>query len=212
VEGAPAKSWAEVSGVCRFDHSVEFRGLRNKLNAGPAVASVTDATEAETLNHQGEAMTLSEFATFSTAISGLAVTASLIYLALQTHQNAKHTKALIHQGRIGGIREMGLAAADADIASAILFARGESSAPDDVKRFQFASFCAASLYGWQDSYSQHRMGLLDEDIYIQMRSAVAGAMRIPAFRAQWESTIRVPGTKFAAFVDEIIATLPAVRQ
>jgi hypothetical protein len=157
-------------------------------------------------------MTLSDFATFSTALSGLAVTASLIYLALQTHQNAKHTKALIHQGRIGGIRELVLAAADTDIAAAILFARGENSAPEDIKRFQFTSFCAASLYGWQDSYSQHRMGLLDEDIYMQMRSAVTAAMRVPAFRAQWASTIRVPGTKFAAFVDEIIATLPATHQ
>ena len=45
-------------------------------------------------------MTLSDFATFSTAISGLAVTASLIYLALQTHQNAKHTKALILEARM----------------------------------------------------------------------------------------------------------------
>lgn len=157
-------------------------------------------------------MTLSDFATFSTAISGLAVTASLIYLALQTHQNAKHTRALIHQGRIAGIRELVLTAAAPDMASAILIARGESAAPEDVKRMQFGAFCAASFYGWQDSFSQHRMGLLDEDIYLQMRSAVAAAMRYPAFRAQWETSIRVPGTKFAAFVDEIIATLPAAHQ
>ena len=157
------------------------------------------------------AIVASDFATFSTAISGLAVTASVIYLALQTHQNAKHTRALIHQGRVAGIRELVLAAVAPDIASAILLARGESAAPEDVKRFQFAGFCAASLYGWQDSYSQHRMGLLDEDIYLQMRSAVATAMRVPAFRSQWETTIRVPGTKFATFVDGIIAALLAAR-
>lgn len=156
-------------------------------------------------------MTLSDFATFSTAISGLAVTASLIYLALQTHQNVKHTRALIHQGRIAGIRELVLAAADTDLAAAILFARGQGATPQDVKQFQFASFCTASFYGWQDSYSQHRVGLLDEDIYMQMRSAVASAMSFPAARAYWETTIRVPGTKFAAFVDEIIATLPAAQ-
>ena len=67
-------------------------------------------------------MTLSDFATFSTALSGMAVTASLIYLALQTHQNAKHTKALIHQGRIAGLRDVFLATADADVATAILAA------------------------------------------------------------------------------------------
>ncbi len=51
-------------------------------------------------------MTLSDFATFSTAISALAVTASLIYLAMQTHRNAKHTKALIAQGRVGNLLSM----------------------------------------------------------------------------------------------------------
>jgi hypothetical protein len=72
-------------------------------------------------------MTLSDFAAFSTAISYLAVTASLIYLALQAHQSVKHTRALIRQGRIGAIVQTGLAATDADLASAILFATGEES-------------------------------------------------------------------------------------
>jgi hypothetical protein len=44
-------------------------------------------------------MTLNDFATLSTAISGIAVTVSLIYLAVQTRQNARHTKALLQQGQ-----------------------------------------------------------------------------------------------------------------
>src|SRR5258708_991482 len=55
---------------------------------------------------QGHLMTLSDFATFSTAISGLAVTASLIYLALQTHQNSKHSRALIQQGRAAQFQDL----------------------------------------------------------------------------------------------------------
>ncbi len=43
-------------------------------------------------------MSLSEVASIATAISGLAVTVSLIYLAIQTRQNVRHTTALIHQG------------------------------------------------------------------------------------------------------------------
>ncbi len=43
-------------------------------------------------------MTLLDFATFSTAISGIAVSVSLIYLIIQTRQNLRHTRALIHQG------------------------------------------------------------------------------------------------------------------
>jgi len=52
-------------------------------------------------------------------VSGLAVTASLIYLALQTHQNAKHTRALIHQGRVAALRDILLAGADPNVAAAL---------------------------------------------------------------------------------------------
>lgn len=152
-------------------------------------------------------MTLSDFATFSTAISGFAVTASLIYLALQTHQSVKHTRALIHQGRIARIGELAMESADADVTSAIIIATGGTPTPEEVKRRQFNAFCAASFYGWQDSFSQHRKGLLDEDIFIQMRAALVRALSLPAVHAEWQN-LRVPGTKFAAFVDEIITTLP----
>lgn len=156
-------------------------------------------------------MTLSDFATFSTAVSGLAVTASLIYLALQTHQNAKHTKALIHQGRVAAIRELLVANADTDIAAAVIAATGGAPTPEAVRQRQFVSMCGASLYGWQDTLSQYQNGLLDEDFFQQMRGAVVQAVSQPAFCAAWESFFRVPGTRFAAFVDEIISTLPAGR-
>ena len=43
-------------------------------------------------------MSLSEVALIATAISGCSATASLIYVALQTRQNVRHTRALILQG------------------------------------------------------------------------------------------------------------------
>lgn len=152
-------------------------------------------------------MTLSDFATLSTALSGIAVTGSLIYLALQTHQNSKHTRALIHQGRIARIAELAQAATNSDMATALIVGMGGEPTPVEVKRVQFRFYCTASFYGWQDSFSQHQKGLLDDDIYLQMQTAVRHALGNSAWRAEWEN-LRVPGTKFAAFVDEIISTLP----
>jgi hypothetical protein len=43
-------------------------------------------------------MDVSDIASIATAVSGLAVTASLIYVGIQTKQNVRHTRALIHQG------------------------------------------------------------------------------------------------------------------
>lgn len=156
-------------------------------------------------------MTLSDFATFSTAISGLAVTASLIYLALQTHQNAKHTKALIHQGRVAALRDVFLARADADIAAAIIAASGGTPTPQLVQQTQFIAIAGATIYGWQDTYSQHQSGLITDDFFEQMRAGAATALATPAFRSAWEKIYRVPGTKFAAFMDGLAAHLSAAE-
>ena len=43
-------------------------------------------------------MVLSDIASIATAISGLAVTASPIYVGIQTEQNVRHTRDLVHQG------------------------------------------------------------------------------------------------------------------
>ncbi|MBI1213071.1 MAG: hypothetical protein GC190_16530 [Alphaproteobacteria bacterium] len=153
-------------------------------------------------------MTLTDVASLSTAISGFAVTISLVYLALQVHQNTKHTRALIHQGRVAGIRELVIASATPEIASVIVGETNPNHTPEDVKRYQFGQWCAASFYGWQDSFAQHRRGLLDEDIFLQMRAAVTKALATPAIRAEWDTKIRIPGTAFAAFVDQLAATLP----
>jgi hypothetical protein len=154
-------------------------------------------------------MTLADFATLSTAISGFAVTGSLIYLALQTHQNSKHTRALINQGRINRITEQAMAATNPELAAAIVTSLGGEPTPEAIRRLQFRYFCNARFFNWQDSFAQHERGLLDDDIFRQMRQSVADAVSQPAYRHEWESSVRVSGTSFAAFVDAIIAQLPA---
>jgi hypothetical protein len=155
-------------------------------------------------------MTLSDLAAISTAVSGLAVTASLIYLALQTHQNAKHTKALIHQGRVAALRDIFLALADPTMAAASIAVPGGTPTPQEVQQVQYRSLYGAIIYGWQDTYSQYQNGLLDEDFFRQMRSGAVQALSNPASRAAWEF-YRVPGTQFAAFMDELAASLPDAK-
>ncbi|HVU19383.1 MAG TPA: hypothetical protein VHE09_01540 [Rhizomicrobium sp.] len=154
-------------------------------------------------------MTLSDFATITTAVSGIAVTVSIVYLALQTHQNVKHTRALINQGRVTLIAEMLLTSADPEVAAAYLAGTGREATQDAVRKMQFEAFATAQMFGWQDSFSQHERGLLDDDIYKAMRASVTQAMRHPAFREAYEVRFRTPGTKFCAFIDDAIANSSA---
>jgi hypothetical protein len=149
-------------------------------------------------------MTLTDFATFSTAVSGLAVTASLIYLALQTHQNSKHTRALIHQGRVAALREVFLASADADISRAYLVSTGHEATAQGIQHQQYQFVLGAMIYGWQDTFSQARLGLLDDGFLLQMRHGAERIMLQPVAREAW-AQYRVPGTDFTAFMDGIAA-------
>jgi hypothetical protein len=134
-------------------------------------------------------MTLSDFATFTTAISGMAVTVSIIYLAMQTHQNTKHTRAQINQGRVALLAELLLAGTDADVATATLLATTGSATPEAVRKCQFQFYFAAQMFGWQDSFSQYERGLLDEDIYKAMVAAVDQSMALPALRERLRNAV-----------------------
>src|SRR5690348_8594220 len=101
-------------------------------------------------------MTLGDIANFSTAISGLAVTASLIYLALQTHQSVKHTRAQIEQAWTDRFASATLAMAQSDLAAAWLDANGQPTTPEAVKRYQFELVAIARLRGMEDSFRQRR--------------------------------------------------------
>jgi hypothetical protein len=131
-------------------------------------------------------VTLSDFATFSTAISGFAVTASLVYLALQTHQNAKHTKALIQQGRAARVSSVLIGFSDSERVAAILVAAGSTPTPEAIKIHQARLFYNLTLLGWTDVFEQHELGLLSEDQFADLQSNVLRNFRVTAFQAFWE--------------------------
>ena len=154
-------------------------------------------------------MTLPEFATFSMAISGLAVTASLIYLALQTHQAAKHTKALIHQGNAARITEMANVFTNADMVAAIIVGNGGTPSPEEVQKRQFGYWCMALVVSMEDTFGQHEEGLISEDRFKSFRAGVTGGFMQPGMRrywAAWKSARPNAQEKFKAWVDAIIAS------
>jgi len=154
-------------------------------------------------------MSLSDFATLSTAISGLAVTASLIYLALQTHQATKHTKALIHQGNAARITGMASVFTNADMVAAIIVGNGGTPSAEEVQRRQFGYWCMALVVSMEDTFGQHEEGLISEDRFNSFRAGVAGGFMQPGMRrywAAWKAARPNAQETFKAWVDEIIAS------
>jgi hypothetical protein len=156
-------------------------------------------------------MTLSDFATLSTAISGLAVTASLLYLAIQTRQNVRHTRALIHQGASARTTSIILAQIDADHSAAWIEGNGAKATPDAVRKVQFFLMCGCSITALEDIFSQHNDGLMEEEVFARNCQLHSGLLTEPGYRAYWNAQraeIAKVAPKFCAFVDGLCVGEP----
>ena len=153
-------------------------------------------------------MTLADFATFSTAVSGLAVTGSLIYLAMQTYQNGKHTKALLQQGQSNRVVTSLLAMASPDLANVWITGNGGLPTPESTKSLQFAQLCNALVYDMMDFHNQYTDGLTSDEQFGGACVAYSTLLQQPGFRAFW-TTWRDARTKeaprFIAWVDGLAA-------
>ncbi len=105
-------------------------------------------------------MRLSDFATLSTAISGIAVTVSLIYLAIQTRQNLRHTRALIQQGASARTTAITLAHQSPESCAAWIEGNGGTATPEGIRQLQFNLMCATGIVALEDLFAQHRDRLL----------------------------------------------------
>jgi hypothetical protein len=155
-------------------------------------------------------MSLSDLASIGTLISSFAVLGSLIYLGLQMRQNARHTRALIHQGRVARIIDTQLHAAEPSQAAAFIAGNGGEPTEAAIRRRAFECYCGAAFISLEDSFDQRSDGLLSDAQFEGFRRGVGWVMSDAGVRVRWQ-TMR-PGygaSPFAVFVDEVIAKLPA---
>lgn len=148
-------------------------------------------------------MTLSDLASIATIVNGLAVLGSLLYLAEQTRQNTRHTRALIQQGRNQEVVNFNLAFVTSPAANAILV-RGDAADPTltPAEIYSYFQIVVAQLAHVENIYYQHRDGLVDDErfsgtvAYLQYARATQ-----PGFRAAWQICQVMCGTQFRSFVE-----------
>ena len=150
-------------------------------------------------------MTLLDLASIGSLVSGLAVLVSLIYLNQQTRQSAKHTRALIQQGRA----EIGRALLEplvSNLSLAETYARvnGGDYAMDDAHIVQYVVWHLSMFYHWEDQYFQYRAGLVDENRQTGLILAMKTQFQSPENRAVWKLARSQFSTETQAFIDEVM--------
>lgn len=148
-------------------------------------------------------MTLSDIASIGSLVSGFAVLVSLVYLGIQTRQNVRHSQALIQQGRAARISDTSLRMAElrGDAGLNKCFEGSQDVSAQDVARFLF--LCRSIFVSAEDSYFQHKQGLLDEMVFASFEASVKSGMGARGLAAGWMMTANMYEPEFRAYMDSI---------
>ena len=158
-------------------------------------------------------MVLSDLASIATAISGLAVTASLIYVGIQTKQNVRHTRALVHQGTAARTTNLLLGFMNPEAVTAWIVGNGGTPTPELIRQRQFYYQCGAAMVAMEDYFSQHELGLLSEEQFSRGVATFRNSLKEPGLRAYWlkqrEMMIKA-APRYCVFIDSLCHGEPAL--
>jgi hypothetical protein len=153
-------------------------------------------------------MSLSDLAAIASLVSTFAVLISLVYLALQVRQAEKNQQAAIRQGRATRAVDIILAAGDPALAGAL--PKGTAGAADitAIEFGQFNAIYGAFLASAEDTWLQHKEGLLSEAVFASFSASWRQTLAQPGVRALWTLRRHAFEAGFAAFMDRLMAEAP----
>ncbi len=131
------------------------------------------------------------------------VIASLVYLASQIRQNTRAVRSATYQSLTDSSMSFSALVAGDPILSS-LFDRGmdDFSSLESDARVRFAFLMQSYLRMLENSFHQHRDGMLDEERWQRTASTLRMATVRPGF-SQWWSSPRAPfAASFEAFVNK----------
>jgi hypothetical protein len=153
-------------------------------------------------------MTLEQVFFVSQSIAAAAVVPSILYLAREVRQSERVQRATMQLGRADRASQASLTMATAELAQ--IWQKALSPKPDLTQEefAQWALMCRASFLSGEDSYLQHKAGLLDEVAWSSYVAGVHFYLASPGMRAMWKVSSKQFGADFRTFVDDILAKVP----
>lgn len=157
-------------------------------------------------------MTLEQLFFISQTVAAAAVVASIIYLAREVRQSERVQRANMQQGRANRVSTTALTMANPDLAR--VWQKGLSADPQLTREefMQWLLMCRAAFLSGEDSYLQHKAGLLDEAAFNSYVAGVRFYGASPGMRAMWRVTSAQFGPDYRSFVDGVLKELPVAAQ
>jgi hypothetical protein len=143
-------------------------------------------------------MSISDLSGF---ISSIAVLATLILLLLQMQQTNRNQKALMQQGRSARITAQQAVTTEPTLAAAMVRGFASDTSLDPLQVRMINAFIQAFFWSHEDSFLQHKAGLLDEATWASDLASIRTALSAPAFRVGWKMARFQTGGVYRDFVD-----------
>ena len=153
-------------------------------------------------------MTLSDLASIGSLVSGIAVLVSLIYLSLQVKQAERNQQALIRQGRTERAIDILIAGMEPSMTDAITRVNTGAANVTSTELDQYFYWQVANFRSYEDSFWQHKEGLLTASDFDGLVTSITFAVGLPAARLAWRRTRDAYHGDFVKFVDELVAKTP----
>ncbi len=148
-------------------------------------------------------MDIMELGAIGELVGGVAVIATLVYLAIQVRHGTRAARSAAYQAAVTSVAEF-TRLVGSDPATAALFHNGlqDPSRLADDQRIQWAFLFTSAVRNFENLHYQHEIGSLDEAIWGPWAARIRGIFRTPGARAWWTEQRPAYSSAFQAFVED----------
>lgn len=147
-------------------------------------------------------MSLSDLAALGSFISGVAVVFSFVFLALQMRQANINQRAMVHQNRTTRTADLGLRVVDPALFSALFKGNRGDADLNPQSYMQFRMILSVTFWNFEDSFFQHRLGLMEDGAFEAAAQRYRAALTSPGARAVWQQIRNQFEPEFARYCDQ----------
>lgn len=155
-------------------------------------------------------MSLSDVASIGSALSGLAVLASLVFLYFQlrelnaqVRQTERNQRSLVNQGATARSIAANTWLTEPHMSAVFTKAISEPTTLSDVEVFQLSGVLRTVMIAYSDTLVQHRNGLADDITLQHAEASLRFFLSVPGVRAMY----RIFAYTYAAELQEIVARI-----
>jgi hypothetical protein len=125
-------------------------------------------------------------------------------LLLQLLQTNKNQRALMQQGRSARIIEVMLKGTDPNVSETVSRAILRDTTLNAPQVYALNVYARSLFWGVEDSFLQHRAGLLDEASWATDVATLNVVLTAPAYRVAWKMSRRQASDEYREYVDSLM--------